>query len=1032
MVLKKKPAYLWVILCITILLMVIPASKTAQAQEGDGYWELIGIYTNDWETELAAYNVAEECINLEVSVSEGSASATRTYICEANPMKPSWSQPDITESQTVTWSNPSETIIYPGEPFAMDLSSTITRMDDPELEYLFDITAFYGTIDDLNGIFGRYPHHNYMKDENGIHVAVTSELDETSITTVSGTIDAGSFEGEQMVITVSVYGYISILTKYVYEWRSQPIGSVIGQEPETEPESSMQTPNPASEGGLGRVIVIVGIAIAGTMSAIAAELANKAAQAAASGKEEQPKEETVYVLNPSHKLFNLKVNQPVTLTVNGYRVTQGGHQIEKDALISLSLPPDLAEYFSLQTTGSNGQVSCTITLLKIPSASSVTLEVNGVFPKGKANTQVQLAFKMEFTISPVNSPNITYYEKDKQWRAPELAACFRDAVQNTPIKVGFYYGFMDPPLTFEPDILEVKEGYSSDDGLTYNFKLNVRDGIDLETYFGEDLTEDNGRVTVNVVIKDEQGKEYTAKTELEVHPQLKMIAYAYDPEKGTGKRGRPKTPEGIELEDMQFIADGNDILPLVFFFVRTDKELMEGEEYLNAIDLVDVESVEFVTGMFPAPEKNEADCSKGLFAYQVRTDRAILYSERPQGKHTLEVGARIKASVSKNIGLTSKPLLIEVSPQFLKFDFWVVPGQYKDTSEAFAFVQLYPLKVGVPNMTLSLEVENPSNENRGFLELINGDREQTTRDKDYYLSAEYVPLMQGCACWALKYSNMSWDNLSSCIFKVTCYGPESDTGPIWQASRTIDVGQNISNLLNDLVDQSGQLDLNNPYWIDSLCPVHMRGVIWNIVCKADSSKPYVCKWLREKIMGWLTARSFYGDGDDPKQVEAMMNMNGIEYQYCSFTPFHAWANLFLSGTHHVNDAKALDPWWEQRWTNPSLKDHKNLITVYSELNWKISQRGLGLRAIAEIQTGVLFFAGIVSVISMIVPFLVPITIPSAVSLIMTTYLAGVPAHVIVSYGGTVDYDNYLPDGRKRLFQPNWFTKFIQHLSKSND
>ncbi len=81
---------------------------------------------------------------------------------------------------------------------------------------------------------------------------------------------------------------------------------------------------------------------------------------------------------------------------------------------------------------------------------------------------------MKFSISPVNTPKITYYEKEKRWQAPELIASFRDPVQNTPIKVGFYYGFMDPPLTFEPDILEVKESYSSDDGLTYKFKIEFK------------------------------------------------------------------------------------------------------------------------------------------------------------------------------------------------------------------------------------------------------------------------------------------------------------------------------------------------------------------------------------------------------------------------------------------------------------------------------------------------------------------------------------------------------------------------------
>ena len=150
-------------------------------------------------------------------------------------------------------------------------------------------------------------------------------------------------------------------------------------------------------------------------------------------------------------------------------------------------------------------------------------------------------------------------------------------MQNTPIKVGFYYGFTDPPLTFKPDILEVKEGYSSDEGLTYNFKLNVKDDIDLETFFGEDLTEDDGRVMVDVVVKDESGKEYAAKTELQLHPQLKMIAYSYN--KNVKTRGQRATPyEGLELDELEFIADGIDKLPLVIFFIRSDKEVTKGSE----------------------------------------------------------------------------------------------------------------------------------------------------------------------------------------------------------------------------------------------------------------------------------------------------------------------------------------------------------------------------------------------------------------------------------------------------------------------
>lgn len=1034
--------------------MVTPVSGTTQAQEEGGYWELIGIYTNDWETELAAWNDAEECINLEITVSEGSFTATNTYICEANPMGFSFQKPGMTESLTGTWSNPSETIIYPGEPFTIDLSSTVTRMDDPEREYIFHITAFYGTIDDLNGIFGRYLHHNYMKDENGIHVAVTSELTETSITTVSGTMDAGSFEGEQMVITVSVYGYIKILTKYVYEWRSQSIGSVIGQEPEIESESSNKTSNPASEGVLGRAIVVVGIAIAGILSTIAGELANKTAQAAAAGKEEQPAEETVYVLNPSHKQFDLEVNKPVTLTVNAYRVTKEGHQIEKGANISLNLPPDLAKYFNIQTTTSTGQLTANITLLKTPSSSSVILDVNGVFPHGKAKAQVKLEFKTEFTISPVHSPKITYYEKDKQWKAPDLVACFRDPVQKTPIKVGFYYGFMDPPLTFEPDILEVKEGYSSDDGLTYNFKLKVHDGIDLETYFGEDLTDDDGRVKVNVVVKDEKGKEFTAKTELQVSPQLKMIACSYN--KNVKTRGQRATPyKGLELEEMEFIADGIDKLPLVIFFIRSDKEVTKGSEAEAVMDIVEVQKLEWsTTSSFEEPEVNSENTSDGFFAYDLSSSRFIdADKDKVNGVYSLEVDARIRADGPENYSFDGDSMRFLVKPQFMKFHFWVVPGALKGTSEAYAYVQLNPSKSSVPNVPLTLEIENPPDRERGFLELIYQDREQNTREPApgnvTYTSTEYIPLPKGSACWGLKYSGMRWDNLTPSVFgasspseyRVICTGPESDTGPIWQASQTINVGQNINTLLSDLLSSadSPDLKLNNPYWKgwkDSAIPYFIRGPITNFFSwTVPEYKLYVCKEMRDRIIDWLQKRSLYIKGDDPKKIESMFKMNGIDYEIYEILYWHTWAGIFLSGSD-AKKAKALDPWWEQRWDDPSLKDHENLITVYTEYtNLKLSERGLSLRAFATITAGLIPLAALF--VGIFAQFGVTLAIPAIITS-MNTWLFGAggvvtAVNALETVGGdetSAIYNQH--DRRKKKYDVSWFVYFIQSLSNTND
>jgi hypothetical protein len=540
-----------------------------------------------------------------------------------------------------------------------------------------------------------------------------------------------------------------------------------------------------------------------------------------------PQKRSVYVLNPSHKRFNLEVDRPVTLTVNGYRVTQGGYQIEPGAQISISLPPELAEYIQLQTTGSNGQVSCIITLLKIPSAATAALDIQGVFPHGKASTQVQLAFKMEFAIYPVRSPNITYHEKEKRWLAPELVACFRDPVQETPVRVGFYYGFPDPPLTFEPDILEVKEGYSSDDGLTYNFKLNVRDEIDLETYFGEDLTDDNGRVTVKVVVKDEKGKEYTAKTALQVSPQLRLVAYSYNQNvKTRGQRASPY--EGLELDDMEFIADGIDKLPLVLFFIRSDKEVSTGREAEAVMDIVDVQKIDWITtASFEEPAVNAANTGGGFFAYDLNSSGLIaLDKDTVNGEYCLEVDARIRAGGPKNYSFEGNSLRFAVKPQFILLRLWVVPGYKRSTSEAIAYAKLLPCHKPFTGLKLTLETSGGGG---AVLNMSDG-HEKVTQIKDPPPGGKIrFEMVKGTARWILTYSGLTWSNLPQAQFQVTCKGPSDKFGDCVTASDSFDVNANVLNMLSDLLSDSDiQAKLNNPYFKDSYLPYFVRGQVWNI------------------------------------------------------------------------------------------------------------------------------------------------------------------------------------------------------------
>ena len=1010
--------------------MVTPVSGTTRAQEESGYWELIGIYTNDWETELVAWNNAEECINLETNVSEGSVTATSTYTCEAKPMGLSYHKPGITESQTITWSKPSETNIHPGKPFSIDLTSTITRMDDPEMSYLFNVTAFYGTIDDLNGIFGRYPHHNYMKDENGLNVAVTSELTETSITTVSGTIEAGSFEGEQMVITVSVYGYIPIQTKYVYAWRSQTIGPVIGQEPEieSEPEFEPELPTlPASGGAVGRIIVVVGIAIAGTLSTIAGELANKASQAAASSEEKQPEEEIVYVLNPSHKQFELEVNKPVTLTVNAYRVTKEGHQLENGAEISLNLPPDLAECFSIQTSTSPGQLAANITLLKIPSASAVILDLNGVFPQGKAKTEVKLMFKMDFTISPVHTPNITFNEKEKLWQPPELVACFREPVHKTPLQVGFYYGFMDPPLTFEPDILEVKEGYSSDDGLTYNFKLRMRDGIDLETYFGGDLTDDDGRVKVNVAVKDEKGKEFTAETDLQVSPQLRMIAYSYNRDVKTPE---PRLPnEGLELDNMEFVADGIDKLPLVIFFIRSDKQVAKGSEAEAVMDIVDVKKIDWITTeSFEEPAVNAANTSNGFFAYDLAS-RELIAADKTSvnGTYELEVDAWIISGAPKNYSIDGSSLRFKVKPQFILLRMWVVPGYKQNTSEAIAYAKLLPSHKPFTGLKLTLETSGGG----GATLNINDNIEKITLIKEPQTSGKVrFEMVKGTARWILTYSGLKWNNLSSAQFQVTCNGPRDSVGNYLTASDSFDVHANVMNMLSDLLtDSSIQSKMNNPYYVKEnyAIPEFLNGPIWNCSKWFSTNEPYVCHQMRSDIIEYLQKRRhFNSDRDLKSQLASMRGMNGIEYENYYIYSVHVWAGFFLSGDISSN-YRALDPWWEQRWVDPSFKNPENLMTINDEA-WNLTKTAASVGIVATAAVSALAAVGVV------VSLVAMTTLLQGLLLGMTVTAAAQAAGITnVLFSSAFDYGSVADPNDKTLvgFPKGWLVKFIQRLDQQD-
>lgn len=818
-------------------------------------------------------------------------------------------------------------------------------------------------------------------------------------------------------------GSRSLIVNGIFTVESKPAGA--GTESGDDNEAGY-TPGVEEKETKWTTIILVGAAIAGTLGGIAASLRYKASRKG----DEQDSEEIIYVLNPSQEHYRLEENKPAILEVRAYRVSKEGQQLEQEAEISASLEPALQEYFNIQKTGTAGDCIFTINLLKMPPASKTDLQLHGIFPHGKAQAAIQLEFPLEFHIAPVDSPCIRYSEQQHCWQPPGLVAYFRPPAQNEPVKPGFYYGFQEPPLTFDPEILEVEEAYSSDDGLTYNFKLKMKEGIDLEDHFGKDLTDDSGRVSVRITVKDEAGNAYSAQSELQVRPELKLVAYAYNPQKGKAKSDRPETPyKGLKLEGNGFIADGKDQLPLMVFFIRSDKEPEQGLEHQSALDLVTIERISFAEGSFPDPEEDLANSVEGLHAYTVRSGNYTPYTKDALTEAELEVEATLKPGCPANLGLAGSANRIKIMPQYLQFHFYVVPGQFMGTSEAFAYVQLQPSKAAVPGVPLSLDVI------QGALVLKNNDRDQETRDKEITISNEYVPLPLGTACWSLKYAGLNWDQLASVEseYKITCSGPDSDTGPIWQETITINVRENIDNLLGRFFDAADGLKLNNPHWQGrglGRFPYFIRGALNNILSVLVTDLvPYRCLNIRDRIIAWLIGQSYYRKDDATGQIETMARMNGIEFEQYEITGWHVWAGIFLSGTE-PGRAKALDPWWEQRWNDPSLKDHQNLITVYSELNWKLSERGLSVRAISAITAGVLALAVLLA------PLLAGFGVILPAAGLAKLLIAGIGgAAVAVNAAEGVDPNaaiNNPQDGRKKHYEPNWFKNFITSLSQKEE
>ncbi len=702
--------------------------------------------------------------------------------------------------------------------------------------------------------------------------------------------------------------------------------------------------------GAGAGVLVAGGILASAVATILSINRENRAKAGKDQEEQDPKQVVGYILQISSEAVMLMPKQPVSVNAAVWQVTADGATARAaDSAIRVDVPGTAAGFLQVTPVSGQGQINCNFTQVGQPSQGEVLVKFNASAAQGGASAQVKVIMAVDLVAKAAQGqPVIRYVKAEKCWLVPDMLVYFCVRGTSTPVQVSFEYDFPKPEAlcTAHPDLLVLEEARLLDDGMTWRVKMTLKEDK-LEEAFGEHLTDEEGnlKLQVTAIPRDDQ-EPYDAEITYQLRPQVTMLAYSYD--RGDTRASGGHTYNDESYDEMEFVADGVDTLPLALFFIRTDKEVSKELQYLEAEDMVEIGYIGWkadgdITD-FNHPKVNEAQSGAGLFAYDLISSYGLKATkERIDRPHKLSVKARLKDGGPTNYELDQSDYEISVKPQFLKLQLWVTPGRLRGTSEAYAYLTVLPSGKPLPKQSLMLNIEDPPGSS---LSLDRCSAVQHTRPEENYPENRGAALVKGSACWILRYKDLSWQTLPQAVYRLSCEWAGKDSEITLEASVTIDLNDNVGKMLRAmLTDKKITPKINNPFWVDEdtpanarrmfsalneKVPLYARGPLYNIAwiipeCLGKES-PYVCRNLQDSICEWLDQRRHYDSGEEVKNGMILMHcMNGIEYDHYAMRPFHVWASFFLSGNDRYKAYKALDPWWEQKWKDPSYASPDGLM-----------------------------------------------------------------------------------------------------------
>ncbi|MCU0293204.1 MAG: hypothetical protein MUF10_14625 [Thermoanaerobaculaceae bacterium] len=667
-----------------------------------------------------------------------------------------------------------------------------------------------------------------------------------------------------------------------------------------------------------------------------------------------------YILQLSAEEIQIEEGKPATVSARVWRVDeQGATSPVPDATLAVASPDPALQ---VNPGSGKGTIECTVALVRQPGSPTIVLTVTSQAGGQTVQASVRVVIqplRLGAWVAGLKEADAFFDARARAWGFRDVVAFFHDTSEKP----------CTPPAgcTFQvaavPDVLEAAPA-RSDDGLTWTFAVRLRPGTDLDAHLGPLLQRYEGRIKATVTATAADGRVFASTVAYRLRPTLTVFLRAFDrdPQREDGHEYA-----GAVLPPGELVADGRDAVHLVAFACRTDladdPQRAFERRFPAALDLTveltgrDADAFQVCPpARLTDPALAPRPVPEGCTAFAVSARRPILHDGR-----TREVGARLRAKLLDSrhtsgyeIAEDAVEITLSVDPVHLAL--WVLPGEFRGTSEAWAFASAAlshaPWVVPIHDLPLELDIEQPGNGAR--LDISGGGptihglshvagavtaNAITGRPKRPLLTNQALAgesqrdTPPGVAGWLLCYSGMTWKAAPSTVFTVKCRCAGGDEAVAFP----VDVGEN-GRQFSAALDQAATtvLDCNNPEfvgntsalsYVDYILRDECRGAVYDardafartlIAVGAVDAPPgglpaawtrYTCGSYRERITAWMLRRRHLRGAN----VATALQMNGIEVCQYVLLGLHDFCGIHLSGTGVNDDPVFIDPWWEQCW-----------------------------------------------------------------------------------------------------------------------